>query len=208
MVKPAFASSLHCIGVLALSLLILPQAASACSFDKPAASAALYWSFVLISSYSSMLFHFAFCIPISCPWYINGIPRSNTLTVPSILIPAGFCAYSGKNLEAPLGSSWFSMILALKPYFSVSSCEPRMVFLHVSKSIFGASYQPCSPSLKHCAQKSNIVEKWPFSPINSGSSSGFILNTSPTVNASYFLNVLFFNSSKNSPTPSALSTIL
>ena len=99
------------------------------------------------------------------------------------------------------------MIFALKPYFCVSNCAWMIAALHFANSSFGASYHPCSPSVSVWALKSNIVEKWPVSPINSGNSSGFMLNTSPTVKASYFSKVDFFRSSNSSPTPSTLSTI-
>ena len=80
-----------------------------------------------------------------------------------------------------------------------------MVSRHFLKVMSGESYQPCLPSLRHCALKSKIVEKYPFSPINLLSSDLFKLKASATVNASYFSNVFFFKSSNNSPIPSTLS---
>ena len=37
-----------------------------------------------------------------------------------------------------------------------------MVSRHFLKVMSGESYQPCLPSLRHCALKSKIVEKYPY----------------------------------------------
>jgi len=99
-------------------------------------------------------------------------------------------------------------MFALK-HFPCNSCwESKITFRHSSKRNGFWSYQPCSPKVSTWALKSNIVEKCPSSPINSKSSSSFILKTSPTVKASCFSKVSCFNSSKKSPTPFTASTIL
>ena len=147
-------------------------------------------------------------MPISCPWYMKGIPRNKTIIVPSILVPWAFLACSGRYLLAPLGSSWFSIMFDKNPTFSLSFWALKIAFLYCLNVKSGASYQPCPPKDKHWAEKSNIDEKWPFSPINSPSSSFFMLNTSPTVNASCFSKVFFFKFSSMLPMPVACSATL
>ena len=142
----------------------------------------------LISSYSFISLNLTFVIPISCPWYINGVPLCIKYSNPNAL------ALSFKNLvsspqdDTTLVISWFSINNAFHPSFSRLTCHLFHTFFKFGKlnsELFHKSI---------CSNWNSILNFPSFSPTQSVACSAFTPFASPTVIISYLLNVFSFNS--------------
>ena len=90
---------------------------------------------------------------------------------------------------------------------STRSWERNAAFLYISAVTGRASYQPFLLLPKWVSEKSNMVEKQPWSPMKSGRSSSFSLKTSPAVKASHLRKDSSAISFKNSVMPVASLSI-